>query len=252
MSYKATNWAYDLPVTGPQKAVVVALADMADEAGTCFPGHDRISSMTGWSVSTVARALKTLESSGLISREHRQGAYGYRTSDRYRLHLEVDAPKIQPVTVTDRQKSNLSESESLPVRESIPTGQSDGAIEPSEEPLEEPSDSLAHPSLTFDDFWAIWPRTEGKRDAAKAWEKATRHEDPTVIFAAALVYTRHPNRPAIQYVPYGATWLNKERWNDGPPTAPEQVRGKPTPEQRARQTLQLATDLLDDPKGITA
>jgi DNA-binding transcriptional MocR family regulator len=159
MSYKATNWAYDLPLGGPQKAVIVALADMADESGSCFPGHEKISAMTGWSVSTVARSLKELESRGLIKRTHRQGAMGYRTSDRYHLQLTVSLPELLPVTEPTRQKSLKADSESLPVRESIPTGQSDGAIEPSVEPLEEPSDSKPPkkgrtPSTPLPDSWS--------------------------------------------------------------------------------------------------
>ena len=74
---------------------------------------------------------------------------------------------------------------------------------------------------SFDDFWSIWPRKEGKANASKAWDKATRRTSDEVIYAAALMYVNHPHRPAKQFVPHGATWLNGERWNDGEPTATE-------------------------------
>jgi hypothetical protein len=61
VSYKATGWAYDLPLRGPAKPVLVALADFADEAGSCYPGQDRLCQMTGLSIRTVRRALERLE-----------------------------------------------------------------------------------------------------------------------------------------------------------------------------------------------
>lgn len=88
MSYQATAWAYELPLIGSQKFVLVALADMADESASCFPGQKRLAAMTGLSVRTVQRALEDLEAHGLITRQRRY-AEGYRTSDRYRLNLDV-------------------------------------------------------------------------------------------------------------------------------------------------------------------
>lgn len=254
MSYKATNWAYELPVKGAPKNVLVALADMADEASQCYPGQKRIADMIGRSPKTVERALKWLEEHGLVSRVHRHGPNGFRTSDRYQLHTEITdltdiLPTSQPAYKAESLQGTVSR---LTDTVTLPNRQGDGAIEPSVEPLVEPSDSYAPDIAAFDHFWAVWPRREGKAAAMKAWTKAIRKTYYGAIIAAATEYAEHPNRPAVQFVPYGASWLNGERWNDGPPTAPEQGRGKPTPEQRARQTLALASDLIDDPKGITA
>jgi biotin operon repressor len=129
MSYKATNWAYEMRITGPAKPVLVALADMADEDASCYPGQEKLSAMTGLSVSTVARALQRLEDLGLLVRQHRYGSRGYRTSDRYRLQLTVDIPETLPVTAPTRQRAYKAESESLPVTVQSPTRHSDGAEE---------------------------------------------------------------------------------------------------------------------------
>lgn len=122
MSYKATGWAYELPLKGPAKPVLTALADFADEAGSCYPGQEKLCQMTGLSIRTLRRALERLERMGLIARERRFDQYGHRTSDRYYLQLDVQS---LPVTVTAGQSDLGSESPSLPVRESIPTGHSD-------------------------------------------------------------------------------------------------------------------------------
>lgn len=131
MSYKATNWAYEMPLTGTAKPVLVALADMADEEGSCYPGQERLASMTGLSVPTVARALKRLEALGLVVRARRFGAFGYRTSDRYHLQLTVTVQESLPITMPTRQSAYKSERKSLPITLHSPTYQSDGAIEPS-------------------------------------------------------------------------------------------------------------------------
>lgn len=137
MSYKATNWAYELKLASPMKPVLVALADMADESASCFPGQERLSGMTGLSLKTVARALKKLEVLGLISRARRFDQFGHRTSDRYQLHLTVTVTESLPVTLPTRHIAYKALSPSLTVTQDIPTGHSDRVTisEPPEEPL---------------------------------------------------------------------------------------------------------------------
>lgn len=132
MSYKATNWAWELPLRMPEKFVLVALADMADEQHSCYPGQATLSAMTGASERTVRRALVKLEEDGLITREERRKEGGYRTSDRYVLQVGTPVGHYRsdwPVGESHRSESPIS-----PVTQSILTGQSDRYIE--EEPPE--------------------------------------------------------------------------------------------------------------------
>jgi len=147
VSYKATAWAYDLPLIGPQKFVLVALADMADEEHSCYPGQRRLSTMTGFSVRTVQRALEQLEAHGLITREHRQGSRGFRTSDRYRLSVGTAALNFQHDTEPTWQSALMAESPIQRDSVSNPTRHSVRAIEPSVKPSEEPSGG--HPPKPF-------------------------------------------------------------------------------------------------------
>ena len=101
-----------------------------------------------------------------------------------------------------------------------------------------PSSTLVVPDL-FSDFWSLWPRKEGKADAVKAWAKAIRKIDQTLLLELARTYVQHPNRPAKQFVPHGATWLNGERWNDGEPTAPESQRPMSNTEHNAAYVRSL-------------
>jgi len=72
---------------------------------------------------------------------------------------------------------------------------------------------------SFTEFWSMWPRSEGKAAARKAWTKAVKIIDPTPLLVLVRAYVTHPNRPAGEFIPHASTWLNGERWNDGPPVA---------------------------------
>lgn len=91
--FSTLAWAWQKELPSPtHKFLLVALADMADEEHSCFPGQERIAQMIGTSVSTVRRTLKDLEEWGLITRERRRRDDGYRTSDRYFLQVAGTSP----------------------------------------------------------------------------------------------------------------------------------------------------------------
>lgn len=108
MSYKATAWAYELELPSPRKFVLVALADFADENGTCFPSQHRLMRMTGLGERAVRNSLRALEDEGLIMSVARYED-GRRIPNRYRLSmLPIPAPRAG----------------SVPARQTEPTGTS--------------------------------------------------------------------------------------------------------------------------------
>jgi hypothetical protein len=68
---------------------------------------------------------------------------------------------------------------------------------------------------SFEWFWDVYPRHEGRAEATKALARALRKTDLQTIIAAAVRYRDDPNRED-GYTAHGATWLNQERWNDDP------------------------------------
>lgn len=90
MSNQAIGWAYRqrLPIT--PKFVLVTLADLADEAHSCWPRQAWIAEQTGASPRTVRDALALLEREGYLVREARPLVGGGRRSDRYVLQLDRD------------------------------------------------------------------------------------------------------------------------------------------------------------------
>lgn len=67
----------------------------------------------------------------------------------------------------------------------------------------------------FEEFWCIYPKHAGKRDAFKAWKAAVKRTDRETINAGARAYADDPNRePAFTKHP--ATWLRADSWEDDP------------------------------------
>lgn len=88
-AYAAPAWSAEQRVGDVgTKAVLLLLANYADEEFSCFPGQGKIAEETEQSVRTVRRQLERLEALGLIKREKRYDGRGKRTSDRYFLQID--------------------------------------------------------------------------------------------------------------------------------------------------------------------
>lgn len=228
MSYQAINWAYEVALRQTPKAVLVALANFADESNECFPGQERLAKMAGVSVRTVSRALKDLEELGLIRRSSRYRDNGWRTSDRYVLAVGDQLPD----NLTTGQSDHRSSSAGLPDSDDVTTGHSDGAIEPSVEPLVEPSDLLPDSPATgdvlFDQLWLLWPahRRGTRKKSGSSFRSALkavggRRNADLIMDAAARhsgIWATWPESEK-NYVPEMTTWLNQERWTGKDPDA---------------------------------
>lgn len=68
----------------------------------------------------------------------------------------------------------------------------------------------------FDTFWREYPKKKSKGTALKAFNKALKRTDFDTIMEAlrALKGSNEWTKDGGQYVPYPATWLNADGWND--------------------------------------
>jgi hypothetical protein len=98
------------------------------------------------------------------------------------------------------------------------------------------SDTQSTTPSAFEEFWQSYPedRRQGKGKAREAFEKAVRGDrrarrDPVEsgrILAGVRRFAADPNLPTgaeARFVPLPATWLNQQRWEDGP--LPDRGRG---------------------------
>lgn len=91
MSFQAMAWAVKQKVgNATGKAILIMLANYADEKGECFPSQERLADECECSVSTVARWIQAFEGIGFLSRQKQYGEGGYRRADR--LCINTDLP----------------------------------------------------------------------------------------------------------------------------------------------------------------
>jgi hypothetical protein len=96
----------------------------------------------------------------------------------------------------------------------------------------------------FERFWAVYPRTEAKQAAWKAWKKLKVDENPKLFSEIMAGIVRHGDDWAcreLRYIPLPATFLNGRRWEDElNPNA-----GLSPGERRTWQNLETAWRVLE-------
>lgn len=71
------------------------------------------------------------------------------------------------------------------------------------------------PKVGFEDFWRAYPRRVAKKDALKAWQKISAEHHGRIMQAIeANKRSEQWKKDGGQFIPYPATWLNGERWED--------------------------------------
>ena len=88
------TWAWQAPLPPGPKFVLLALADIADDEGVCWPGQRSLARKCSLTIRTVQRMLSGLENSGLLLIEPRFRNDGSRSSNQYRLPIETPHDKL--------------------------------------------------------------------------------------------------------------------------------------------------------------
>lgn len=78
---------------------------------------------------------------------------------------------------------------------------------------------------SFDEWYARYPRKQGKAPARKRWAKMSAPERASA-WLALDAWERYAAIDGTTYVPYASTWLNQCRWED---EAPAPTRNQPKP-----------------------
>ncbi|MFF2387838.1 helix-turn-helix domain-containing protein [Agromyces sp. NPDC058104] len=266
MGFQSTTQAFAVQgVSGPQKAVLVALAHCRNEkTGLCCPSQETLAEMTSLGFATVRNALTALEKDhGLISRTKRMSGR-YRIADAYELQLDSIDQCSERAVVGASSAESEQRSERTPT-----TARSEQAIETTS--LRTGKKNKNYTS-EFEEFWSVYPRHEGKADAFTAYQAAVKSTPADEILAGAQKYKLASLGGDPQYVKLAAGWLRGRRWEDEPIPAKsnpdwwlklDRAGSKPrvggpsgmsvkefqrlgkhrqTPEQRARATLALDVD----------
>ncbi|BAV74176.1 conserved domain protein [Pseudomonas chlororaphis subsp. aurantiaca] len=160
-----------------------------------------------WSVDTVKRALKSLQSQGIIFAEQLAKSKHDRTY-HYAINYQSDA---------------LFEQGNLPCSEGGNLPSSIGAecpvlhTEITTKTTTESSSCNSDPLEGFEQFWGLYPNKKGKQEAVTAWKKLKPNAELRQTLLQSLAkhsISRDWVKDEGQYVPMASTWMNKKRYLD--------------------------------------
>lgn len=92
------HWAWNHRLQPSAKVLLLALADIADDQGFCWPSNRTLAEKCCTSERTVQRMLKQFEDLGLITIERRFTEAGRQTSNGYRMALGRTPDNLSPST----------------------------------------------------------------------------------------------------------------------------------------------------------
>lgn len=213
MSFQAMAWAVKQKVgNATGKAILLMLANYADEAGQCFPSQETLATECECSKRSVLDWLQKFEDMGILSRDRRHGAGGYRRSDILTLCLGAAFSR----------ENNPRENPSEPKCSTFTA-----------EPIREPITTLVQREVgEFDQFWDVFPNKVGKRAAEKSFIAARKRVSFADLMSGLAAYV---NKADDRHWCNPTTWLNQDRWLDRP--AQQSARASPTKPLSATQIL---------------
>lgn len=233
MSGQVLNWAARVSAGDPiAKAVLLVLAESADQNGTVYLGQETIAQRCDTRRETINRAMKRLKDRGLIVRSYRRRDDGYRTSDLIRLTL-CDLNTRDENTLENDSHVTLSTISCAPNRTAEPPVNPQIRDISSEGPKTDQPDSKKSSSKKesfsedFEQAWKSYPHVKGRSSKPQAlteWNKLSS-EDRQALQRAIQVFTvsDQATREDGKWVKGFHGWLKTELWRGFVPTEPEAV-----------------------------
>ena len=218
-------------VKGPSRAVLMALADRADNASQCYPSHATIAKDAGVCVSTVKTALRKLRSAGFITWTNTTTDAGDAGSNIYHVMLEGRAGDAPP-RAGDSQRRTAPAPR---VGQDAPEGRAGAGHKASMEAPERsinqtadlklPIEPISRPTATTAEvIYQAYPRHIKKDPALTAIRKAMTKAAPDFLLSKVQDYAAAMSGENPKFIPYPATWFNAGQYDDDPkewnPTPP--------------------------------
>jgi hypothetical protein len=247
----------------------VLYAHDMDRDGECHPSRKIIAEMTGMSICRVSVATTRLCQFGWL---RKLGKGGKSKTTRYEFIHVVGKKKVVDSTTLDKtvtdsvtvsDNKTVTESDTKTVTESVTRfsmekKHGEKTIYPPS--FSSPNNSLSntnenHQSQTqssgrtppkrvngssvgFERFYAAYPRKVAKREAIKAWDKVAPDDGLVERILDALERQKASwaaEKQERKFIPYPASWLNGQRWEDEVENKP--IESKPLPTGRKRGVL---------------
>ena len=161
--------------------------------------HDQIMRQTDLGRYAIQEAMDLLQRKGFLKVERQRRADGSYGGYNYIL--------LDPYKDTSAGESTAGHS----TMESFHYGTTS--------PLKEDKDTKKitnkeeHPQESWEEFWKLYPRGEGKAQAREAYKKALRKVTADYLLDRLKAYIAHNKKHDIKFA-HATTWLNQERWED--------------------------------------
>jgi biotin operon repressor len=225
------EWVIELDISHTAFRLYAVLARYADNVThQAFPSLETLANRLGCGEKTVRRAIEDLVEHGAI-KKHSRGRY---QSSLYTVM--TTPPKGSKMSGEGSKMSHEGSKMSTRLDKNVQV-----TITTELEPIElEPLNDIVQ---AFNEFWEIYPRKQGKGKAKEAFIKATKVAHVDEVVAGAERYAADPNLPDPKFVPLPATWLNQERWDDGPLPLNREL----TNSERNIQNFRAKLALLEEP-----
>lgn len=216
--------------------LMITLADHVDARDETFVGIETLALGARCSYPTAKRRLAALQERGFIRRERRRRDDGNLSTYTTKMIREALEPGITVIPDKDGLGiTQVSHDQGSPRRSLTRDHPDDPAEVPSDEVSSDEVNTLAPsaredqgslPVLAdpvfhsvqieteFTEWWQMVPRKIGKGDALKAYRAARRKVPQQVIFDGTVQWVRESKHKELEYIPYPATWLRAERWDD--------------------------------------
>lgn len=227
-------------MTVAQKAVLISLADNANDHGVCWPAVDTIAMRCCLSDRAVQNAIVWLQKAGAIKLLRKTGRSTTYTVTPISYVEPTPEPGSPPKRVHPRSIFTPNGVHPTPERRSPPppngVHQPPNGVHPNrKEPPVEPQRNRNADQKPVDDpfqkFWDAWPKSERKVDKADC----RKHWDREKLDAKAPVIIAHVQAMKLSeawrtgFEPMPSTYLHGKRWEDElPPSATgEEVEADP-------------------------
>jgi hypothetical protein len=196
---------------------------------------DQLSYLMPYQIDVIDRSLRELVSEGVLTLEGerlyqkrmvKDGEISAKRSDAGKRGADSTNSRFAAANLSANGPANTSANSQANVSANHPANseneiENESEIE-SEIDIEDDRVSVSVPKKNlqeerFDEFWKAYPRKSNKGGARKAWKKLSPDKELFAKIMAALEIAKKCEqwtKDRGQFIPYPATWLNQERWDD--------------------------------------
>ena len=201
MSIKWINYVWEeSPYDGRRLLLHLALADFANDEGTCFPSLKTLARKARCSDTWVSLSIKKMVGEGWLQIIDAGGGRG-RASTYLLIKKGLTELKVSDHKPLILNSETFNSEQTLTIYKNH--------IEP-------------NICDAFEKFWNRYPRKVAKAAARKSFIKVMRSQDaPSIEHLINCVDKYAASGIDIKYIAHPATWLNQARWEDET-TAPSQ------------------------------